>query len=227
MRIKLPSSISNAKPDPIALAHCRAGGETGDLPFAIGISERRVEDYVDWFKDKIAPRVPDRRCPILIPETSPTSCISLERALNLRLAPREFRAGDRRFETNSFGYPELTRAPLASSHGLVNTAPALGSRRVRDMGRTIANHGIRAYAGPVWATNHYRSISDIAMHGLLGPSPQEVLPACPIHDWLGCEKGSKVLVANYLKLLRGLVAGKLGRIVDAWLPTFSYVATYD
>ena len=227
MKINVPDSISNEDLDPIALAYCNEGGELDDLPTVIGISERRVADYVEWLDVKTAPRIPDRRYPILIPETSPTSYISFERALNLRLEPDEFKSGDWHFETSFFGYPEPTYAPLAGRDGLVNTVAAVGSRGVRDMGRKIANHGIRPYDGPVWVANHYRAIADIAMHEPLGPCPEEVLPACQIDDWRWSEEDYEVLVADYLKPLRGLVKEELGRIFDAWLPTVVFDAPED
>ena len=225
IEIKVPDGISNEDLDPIALAYCMEGGEIDDLPAVIGISERCGENCVEWLRVNTAPRFPDPRYLILIPETSLTSCISCRRALNLRL-PEEG-TGDQHLETSFFDYPEPAYTPLAGRDGLVNTVPTLGSRGVGDMGRLIADQGIKAYDGPVWVANHYGSIADIDMHGLLGPSPQEVLPACQVDDWLRWEEVFKVLVANYIKPPRGPVAGKLGRIVDAWLPTVSYVETYD
>ena len=227
MEIKVPDSISNEDLDPIALAYCEEGGEIGDLPSVIGISERRVEDYVAWLEAVTAPRFPDRRYPILIPETSPTSYISFERALNLRLPDdEEFMTGDWHFETSFFGYPEPTYAPLAGRKGLVNTVAALGSLGVRDMGRQIADHGIKAYEGPVWVANHYRAIADIAMDRLLGPWPHEVLPACEIDDWLASKEDFEILVGDYLKPLRGLLRGALREVFDAWLPSVMYGAAY-
>ena len=222
---KVADSISNEDLDPIALEHFMEGGELDDLPSVIGISERRVEEYVEWLKVKTAPRYPDRRYPILIPQTSPTSYISFELALNLRIDGQgEYTTGDRHFEASFFGYPEPTYAPLAGRDGLVNTVPALGSLGVRDMGRQIASHGIKPYDGPVRVANHYRAIADIAMDHLLGPWPWEVLPACEI-DWLWTEEDFEILVGDYLKPLRGLVRGELGKIFDAWLPTVVFGAT--
>ena len=226
MEIKVPDSISNEDLDPIALAYCEEGGVLSDLPPVIGISKRRVEEYLDWLKMVTAPRFPDRRHPILIPETSPTNYISFERALNLRLPDdEEFMTGDWHFETSFFGYPEPTYAPLAGRKGLVNTVPALQSLGVRDMGRTIADHGIKPYEGPVWVANHYRAIADMAMHRLLGPWPQDVLAACEIDDWLWSEEDFEILVGDYLNPLRGLLGGELRRIFDAWLPTVVYGAS--
>ena len=227
MEIKVPDSISNEDLDPIALAYWRKGGSLFNLPTVIGISERRVEEYVEWLDEVTAPRFPDRRYPILIPETSPTNYISFERALNLRLPDddKEFLTGDWHFETSFFGYPERTYAPLAGRKGLVNTVPALQSRGVRDMGRTIADHGIKPYDGPVWVANHYRAIADMAMHRLLGPWPQEVLAACEIDDWLWSEEDFEILVGDYLDPLRGLLREEPRRMFDAWLPTVVYGAS--
>ena len=222
MKIKVPDSISNEDLNPIALAYFKEGGEMDDLPAVIGISQRRVADYLEWLKDRAAPRFPDRRYPILIPDTSPTSYISFERALCLRLPDEDTGGGS--FEPRFFGYPEPTYAPLAGRDGLVNTVPVLGSRGVRDMGRLIANYGVKPYDGPVWVANHYRAIADIAMHELLGPCPEEVLPACQIDDWLWSEEDYEILVADYLKPLRGLVKEELGRIFDTWLPTVVFDA---
>ena len=225
MEIKLPDSISNEDLSPIVLAFCREGGSPDDLPSVLGMSEPRLEEYWEWLWDRIQPRFPDRRYPIRIPETSPTNYISFERALNLRLPDDdEFLTGDWHFETSFFGYPEPTYAPLAGRKGLVNTVPALQSLGVRDMGRTIAEHGIKPYDGPVWVANHYRAIADMAMHRLLGPWPQEVLAACEIDDWLASEKDFEILVGDYLKPLRRLLRGELRRIFDAWLPTVVYGA---
>ncbi len=55
MKIKVPDSISNEDLNPIALAYFREGGEMDDLPAVIGISERRVADYLEWLKDRAAP----------------------------------------------------------------------------------------------------------------------------------------------------------------------------
>ena len=225
MKIKVSDSISNEELDPIALAYCMEGGEIDDLPAVIGISEQRVEDYVEWLDVKTAPRFPDPRYPILIPETSPTSYISFRRALNLWL-PGE-NTGDWHFETSFFGYPDPTYTPLAGRDGLVNTVSALGSRGVRDMGRFIADQGSKPYDGPVWVANHYRAIADIAMLELLGPSPQEVLPACQIDDWLWSEEDFEILIGDYLKPLRVLLKAELGRIFDAWLPTVVFEAPWD
>ncbi len=108
----------------------------------------------------------------------------------------------------------------------MNTVLALGPRGARHW-RTIANHGIRVYDGPVCVANHHRAIADIAMLDLLWPSPHEVLPACQIDDWLWSEKDFEILVGDYLKPLRGLVRGELGRIFDAWLPTVGFDAPWD
>ncbi len=95
------------------------------------------------------------------------------------------------------------------------------------MGHLIADYGIKPYDGPVWVANHYRAIADIAMHEPLGPCPEEVLPACQIDDWRWSEEDYEVLVADYLKPLRGLVKEELGRIFDAWLPTVVFDAPED
>lgn len=226
MEVKVSDSISNKDLDPIVLAHWREGGYAADLPSVIGISEQRVEEYLKWLRASTRPRYPDRRYPILIPETSPTNYISFARALNLRL-PEEFTTGDWHFEESFFGYPEPAYAPLAGRDGLVNTVPALGSRGVRDMGRLIAKRGIKPYDGPVWVANHYRAIADIAMHMLLGPCPEEVLPPREIDEWLWSEEDFEILLRDYLRPMRRLLRGHLKEAYDAWLPTVVYDAPYD
>ena len=225
MELEVPDSISNEDLNPIVLAYCEEGGEVQDLPSVMGISERRVGEYIKWLKIRTAPRFPDRRYPIRIPATSPTSYISFKRALNLHL-PGELTTGDWHFEPSFFGYPEPTYAPLAGRNGLVNTVPALGSLGVRDMGQHIADCGIKPFDGPVWVANHYRAIADIAMDRLLGPWPQEVLPACQIDGWLGSEEDFEILITDYLKPLRHLIRGTLRKVFDEWLPTVVCGATY-
>lgn len=95
------------------------------------------------------------RYPILIPETSPTSCSFLRRAFNLWFDDDEdFLTGGWHFEECFFGHPEPTYAPLAGRNGLTTTELALGTKRVRDMGRVIADRGIQPCDGPVWVANH-------------------------------------------------------------------------
>ena len=191
----------------------------------LGLSEERWKEFLQWLEDRSAPRQPDRRYPILIPETSPTSYISFKRALNLRL-PDEW-TGDWHFRVSFFGYPDRSYAPLAGPNGLVDTTPTLGSRGVRDMGRLIADYGIKPYDGPVWAANHYRAIADMAMHQLQGYCSSEVLPACQIDDWLWSEEDFDILVEDYLKPLRAQIRGRRRKAYDEWLPTVVYGADYD
>lgn len=223
--MNVSDKISNEELDPIVLAYREEGGEIDNLPSVSGISEQRVEEYVEWLKAVTAPQFPDRNYPLQIPDTSPTNYISFKCALNLHL-PGELTTGDWHFEPTFFGFPEPTYAPLAGRHGLVNTVPALRSLGVRDMGRQIASGGIKPFDGPVWVANHYRAIADIAMDNLLGPWPLEVLPACQIDGWLDSEEDFEILVGDYLMPLRGLLRGQLRKVFDAWLPTVVCGATY-
>lgn len=225
MDIKVPDSISNEDLRPIAMANFRAGGVIRDLPSLIGISEERAEQYIEWLRERTQRRFPDRRYPILIPDTSPTSYISFERALNLRVADEP--TGDWHFEESFFGYPEPTYIPLAGENGLIDTVPALGSLGVREMGHTIAWKEIKPYDGPVWVANHYRAIADISMDELLGERPDLVLPACQVADWLWSDEDFDILVRDYLKPLRRLVRGRLREAFDAWLPTVVPDAWYS
>ena len=157
-------------------------------------------EFHDWLINRTLPRYPDRRYPVLIPKTSPTSYISFKRALNLRLQGES--TGDRHFEASFFGYPERPYVLLAGKNGWVDTTPTLGSRGVRDMGRLISDRGIKPYDGPVWVANHYRAIADLAILMLQGRCSAEVLPACEINDWLWSEEDIDILVEDYLKPLR-------------------------
>ena len=57
------------------------------------------------------PQCPDRRYPILIPETSPTSYIPFRHTLNLRLEPDEFKTGDWHFGRTSSAIPNRRTSP--------------------------------------------------------------------------------------------------------------------
>ena len=147
--VTIPESVSNEDLQKIAWGFAREGGDLVRLPRILGLSEQRWEEYIGWLRARGQRKFADRRYPILIPKTSPTSYISFNRALNLRL-PGEL-TGDWHFESSFFGYPEGTYSHLAGPNGLVDTTPTLGSHGVRDMGRRIAGYGIKAYDGPVWA----------------------------------------------------------------------------
>ena len=223
--LTVPESVTNEELKRIAWDFACEGGNLGRLPKILGLSDERWEGFLEWLRIRTEPRQPDVRFPILIPETSPTSYISFNRALNLR-APGEL-TGDWHFDVSFFGYPERSYAPLAGRKGLVNTTFALGSRGVRDMGRLIADNGIKPYDGPVWVANHYRAIADIAMHELQGEFSSEVLPACQIDDWLWSEEDFDILVEDYLKPLRAQIRGLRRKAYDIWLPTVVYGADYD
>ena len=187
-----PGSVTNEELKRIAWDFACEGGNLARLPKILGLSDERWKGFFDWLDARAEPRYPDVRFPILIPETSPTSYISFRRALNLHV-PDEL-TGDWHFDVSFFGYPERSYAPLAGRHSLVNITPTLGSRGVRDMGRLIADYGIKPYDGPVWVANHYRAIADIAMDQLQGYCSSEVLPACQIDDWLWSEEDFDILV---------------------------------
>ena len=223
--LTVPESVTNEELKKIAWDFACEGGNLGRLPKILGLSDERWEGFLEWLRIRTEPRQPDVRFPILIPETSPTSYISFNRALNLR-APGEL-TGDWHFDVSFFGYPERSYAPLAGRKGLVNTTFALGSRGVRDMGRLIADNSIKPYDGPVWVANHYRAIADIAMHELQGDFSSEVLPACQIAGWLWSEEDFDILVEDYLKPLRAQIRGRRRRAYDEWLPTVVYGADYD
>ena len=225
MDVTIPDSISNEDLDPIAIAYSEAGGYIPDLPAVIGISQERIEEYLEWMRGKQRFPVPDRRYPIRIPETSPTNYISFKSALNLRF-DEEFTTGDWHFEQTFFGYRKPTYPPLAGRGGLINTVPALGSLGVRDMSHVIADEGIRPYEGPVWVANHYRAIADTCMHRLSGSYFKEVLSPCQINDWLWTEDDVDTLVEDYLKPLRMLTRGVRREVFDKWLPTVVYDVTY-
>ena len=223
--LTVPESVTNEELKKIAWDFACEGGNLGRLPKILGLSDERWEGFLEWLRFRTEPRQPDMRFPILIPETSPTSYISFNRALNLHV-PGEL-TGDWHFDVSFFGYPERSHAPLAGRNGLVNTTFSLGSRGVRDMGRLIADYGIKPYDGPVWVANHYRAIADIAMHELQGEFSSEVLPACQIDDWLWSEEDFDILVEDYLKPLRAQIRGRRRRVYDQWLPTVVYGADYD
>ena len=223
--LTVPESVTNEELKKIAWDFAREGGNLVKLPKILGLSDERWEGFLEWLRIRTEPRQPDVRFPILIPETSPTSYISFKRALNLRV-PGEL-TGDWHFDVSFFGYPERSYAPLAGRNGLVNTTFALGSRGVRDMGRLIADEGIKPYDGPVWVANHYRAIADMAVHQLQGYCSSEVLPACQIDDWLWSEEDFDILVEDYLKPLRAQIRGRRRRAYDQWLPTVVYGADYD
>ncbi|MDE0627568.1 MAG: hypothetical protein OXH99_14335 [Bryobacterales bacterium] len=217
-----PKSVTNEELKRIAWDFAREGGNLARLPKILGLSDERWKGFFDWLDARAEPRYPDERFPILIPETSPTSYISFNRALNLH-APGEL-TGDWHFDVSFFGYPERSCAPLAGRHSLVNTTPALGSRGVRDMGRLIADYGIKPYDGPVWVANHYRAIADIAMGQLQQYCSSEVVPAPQIDDWLWSEEDFDILVEDYLKPLRAQIRGRRRKAYDEWLPTVVYGA---
>ena len=223
--LTVPESVTNEDLKKIAWEFARKGGNHNELPKILGLSDERWKGFLEWLYARSEPRQPDPRFPILIPETSPTSYISFERALNLHV-PGEL-TGDWHFEVSFFGYPERSYAPLAGRNGLVDTTRTLGSRGVRDMGRLIADEGIKQYDGPVWVANHYRAIADIAVHQLQGNYSSEVLPACEIDDWLWSEEDFDILVEDYLKPLRAQIRGCRRRAYDEWLPTVVYDADYD
>ena len=223
--LTIPESVSNEDLKRIAWDFARKGGNLVKLPTILGLSDERWSGFLKWLRSRSEPRQPDVRFPILIPETSRTSYISFRRALNLHL-PGEL-TGDWHFDVSFFGYPERSYAPLAGRNGLVNTTPTLGSRGVRDMGRLIADYGIKPYDGPVWVANHYRAIADIAMHRLQGWCSPEVLPACQIDDWLWSEEDFDILVEDYLKPLRAQIRGRRRKAYSEWLPTVVYGADYD
>ena len=223
--LTIPDSVSNEDLKKIAWEFAKKGGDHFELVKLLGLSDKRWKAFIEWLEARAEPRVPDERFPILIPETSPTSYISFKRALNLR-AEGEL-SGDWHFDVSFFGYPERSYAPLAGLNGLVNTVPALGSRGVRDMGRLIADCGIKAYDGPVWVANHYRAIADMALNQLEGFCSAEVLPACQIDGWLWSEEDFDILVEEYLKPLRAQIRGRRREAWDQWLPTVVYGADYD
>lgn len=228
-RLQLPDSISNEDLSPIVMSYVDAGGSLHDLPAVIGISQARLREYAEWVASKTWARFPDRRYPILIPETTRHSCISFWLALNLRLDDDdELLSGDSHFDHCFFGHTEPTYEPLAGRNGLTSTELALGTKGVRDMGQVIADHGVQPYDGSAWVANHYRAIADIATHELTGPAYEDVLPACQIADWLWSERDCEILVEDYLKPLRRLPWRPRRReALEAWLPTVVYDAPYD
>ena len=225
MEVEISDSISNEDLDPIAIAHMHAGGDILARPSVIGISQRRLDDYIEWMLVEPEFPVPDRKYPILIPETSPTNYISFKCALNLGFED-EFTTGDWHFEESFFGFREPAYPPLAGCRGLVNTVPALGSLGVRDMAEVIADEGIRPNEGPVWVANHYRAIADTCMLRLSGSYPKGVLTPCQINDLLWTEEDIETLVGDYLEPLRMLTAGVGREVFDKWLPTVVYGVTY-
>ncbi len=224
--LTVPESVSNEDLKKIAWDFARNKGDLVQLPRILGLSDERWEEFMEWLRARSEPRQPDMRYPVLIPATSPTSYISFKRALNLRL-PGEL-TGDWHFDVSFFGYPERSYVRLAGRNGLVDTTPTLGSRGVRDMGRQIANAGIKPYEGPVWVANHYRAIADMAMDRLQNWSwSAETFPAHQINDWLWSEEDFDILVRDYLKPMRGQTWGTIREAFDEWLPTIVYGADYD
>ena len=224
--LSVPESVSNQDLKKIAWEFARNKGNLVKLPKILGLSDERWKEFLKWLEGRSAPRQPDPRYPILIPETSPTSYISFKRALNLRL-PDEW-TGDWHFRVSFFGYPERSYAPLAGPNGLVDTTPTLGSRGVRDMGRLIDDYGIKPYDGPVWVANHYRAIADLAMDRICNWRWEAAtFPAHQIAEWLWSEEDFDILVDDYLKLLRGQIPGSLRGAYDEWLPTVVYDADYE
>ena len=223
--LTIPESVSNEDLKKIAWDFAREGGDLVKLPKILGLSADRWKGFIEWLDSRVQLRQPDRRYPILIPKTSPTSYISFGRAVNLQL-PGDL-TGDWHFEVSFFGNPEGSHAKLAGRNGLVTTNLTLASRGVPDMGRQIADYGIKSYDGPVWVANHYRAIADTAMHSLQGRCSEEVLPAYQINDWIWSEEEIEVLVEDYLKPLRGQLQGPRREAFDQWLPTVVYGATYD
>ena len=224
--LRVPESVSNEDLKKIAWDFARNKGDLVQLPRVLGLTDERWNEFLQWLRARSEPRLPDTGYPILIPATSPTSYISFKRALNLRL-PGEL-TGDWHFDVSFFGYPERSYAPLAGPNGLVDTTPTLGSRGVRDMGRQIADWGIKPYRGPVWVANHYRAITDMAMDRLQNWSwSAETFPAHQIDEWLWSEEDFDVLVGDYLKPMRGQIPGRLKEAYDEWLQTVVYGADYD
>ena len=224
--LTVPESVSNEDLKKIAWDFARSKGNLVKLPKILGLSDERWKEFLEWLKDRSAPRQPDPRYPILIPETSPTSYISFKRALNLRL-PDEW-TGDWHFRVSFFGYPERSFAPLAGPNGLVDTTRSLGSRGVRDMGRLIDAYGIKPYDGPVWVANHYRAIADMAMDRICsGHWEAATFPAHQIAQWLWSEEDFDILVDDYLKPMREQIRGPRREAYDEWLPTVVYGADYD
>ena len=224
--LTVPESVSNEDLKKIAWDFARKKGDLVQLPRILGLSDERWEEFMEWLRARSEPRQPDTRYPILIPATSPTSYISFKRALNLRL-PGEL-TGDWHFDVSFFGYPERSYAPLAGPNGLVDTTPTLGSRGVRDMGRQIADWGIKPYEGPVWVANHYRAIADMAMDRLQNWSwSAEAFPAHQIDEWLWSEEDFDILVGDYLKPMRAQIRGRVRGAFDEWLPTVVFGADYE
>lgn len=224
--LTVPESVSNEDLKKIAWEFARNKGNLVKLPKILGLSDERWKAFLKWLDDRNAPRQPDPRYPILIPATSPTSYISFERALNLRL-PDEW-TGDWHFRVSFFGYPERSFAPLAGPNSLVDTTRTLGSRGVRDMGRLVDAYGIKPYDGPVWVANHYRAIADMAMDRLCNWHWEAAtFPAHQIAQWLWSEEDFDILVDDYLKPMREQIRGPRREAYDEWLPTVVYGADYD
>lgn len=224
--LTVPESVSNHDLKKVAWEFARNNGNLVKLPKLLGLSDERWKEFLEWLKVRSAPRQPDPRYPILIPETSPTSYISFKRALNLRL-PDEW-TGDWHFRVSFFGYPERSFAPLAGSDGLVDTTRSLGSLGVRDMGRLIDDYGIKPYDGPVWVANHYRAIADMAMDRISNWHwDATTFPAHQIAQWLWSEEDFDILVDDYLKPMREQIRGRRREAYDEWLATVVYGADYD
>ena len=224
--LTVPESVSNEDLKKIAWDFARNKGNLVELPRILGLSDERWQGFMEWLRVRSEPRQPDMRYPVLIPATSPTSYISFKRALNLRLAGEL--TGDWHFDVSFFGYPERSYVRLAGPNSLVDTTPTLGSRGVRDMGRLIANSGIKPYEGPVWVANHYRAIADMAMDRLQNWHwTAQTFPAHQINDWLWSEEDFETLVGDYLKPMRGQISGRVREAYDEWLPTVVFGAEYD
>ena len=224
--LTVSESVSNEGLKKIAWDFACNGGDLVQLPRILGLSDERWEEFMEWLRARSGPRQPDTRYPILIPATSPTSYISFKRALNLRLSGEL--TGDWHFDVSFFGYPERHYAPIAGPNGLVDTTPSLGSRGVRDMGRLIADWGIKPYEGPVWVANHYRAIADMAMDRLQNWEwSASTFPAHQIDEWLWSEEDFDILVRDYLKPMRGQISGRGREAFDEWLPTVVFGADYE
>ena len=227
---------SNALPDEtyykweeLALKLMWAGGDAEDLIPLLGLSDEQYERFMvtlHWRTTSY--RNPKRDEPIGIPETSPTRYISFMRALNLTL-PEEW-TGDWHFDVSFFGYTQGETAGLAGEGTDVDTTPSLGSRGVRDMGRIIANAGIKPYDGPVWVADHYRALADLCAEHLLKMSVEDLeedplwytYPSGNINQYLNSQEQVDRLVADYLVPFRGQLSSRRQPAFDAWIPTLVF-----
>ena len=71
--LTVPESVSNHELKKIAWEFACNKGNPVQLPKILGLSDERWNEFLQWLDDRNAPRQPDPRYPILIPETSPTS----------------------------------------------------------------------------------------------------------------------------------------------------------